>query len=169
MKAWKLIILFILTSGCKSMSISLKDSGSTPEEWKSFSIKTLESSAPNCPLSYTAKLTEDLKDAIQNNTRLSLNTTTGSGEVYIEGIINNYQVMPIAIQNNNSAAQNRLTIGVQFNINISAPKTETMNLTATRFADFNASTNLASVENQLLEDINTQLAQDLINKLLGNW
>ncbi|MFM8241170.1 MAG: LPS assembly lipoprotein LptE, partial [Crocinitomicaceae bacterium] len=107
------------------MSISLKDSGSTPEEWKSFSIKTLESSAPNCPLSYTAKLTEDLKDAIQNNTRLSLNTTTGSGEVYIEGIINNYQVMPIAIQNNNSAAQNRLTIGVQFNINISAPKTET--------------------------------------------
>ncbi|MFM8242175.1 MAG: LPS assembly lipoprotein LptE, partial [Crocinitomicaceae bacterium] len=92
-----------------------------------------------------------------------------NGEVYIEGIVNNYQVMHIAIQNNNSAAQNRLTIGVQFNINISAPKTETMNLIATRFADFNASTNLASVENQLLEDINTQLAQDLINKLLGNW
>lgn len=169
MKAWKLIILLILISGCKSISISLKDSGSTPEEWKSFSIKTLESSAPNCPLSYTAKLTEDLKDAIQNNTRLSLNTTTGSGEVYIGGIVNNYQVMPIAIQNNNSAAQNRLTIGVQFNINISAPKTETINLNTTRFADFNASTNLASVENQLLEDINTQLAQDLINKLLGNW
>ena len=129
----------------------------------------METIAPNCPLSYTAKLTEDLKDALQNNTRLALNTTTGSGEVYIEGVINNYQVTPIAIQNNNSAAQNRLTIGVQFSIFISSPKQETLNLIANRFADFSASTNLASIEAQLLEDINTQLSQDLINKLLGNW
>lgn len=169
MKIWSCFILLILLFSCKSVSISFRDSGSTPEEWKSFSIKTLESSAPNCPLSYSAKLTEDLKDAIQNNTRLSLNTTTGGGEVFIEGLISNYQVMPIAIQNNNSAAQNRLTIGVQLNINISVPKPETINFSSTRFADFNASTNLASVENQLLEDINAQLAQDLINKLLGNW
>ena len=66
MKIWSCFILLILLFSCKSVSISFRDSGSTPEEWKSFSIKTLESSAPNCPLSYSAKLTEDLKDAIQH-------------------------------------------------------------------------------------------------------
>lgn len=151
------------------MSISLKDKGSTPEEWKTFSVKTFESTAPNCPLSYNANLTEYVKDALQNNTRLSLNTTTGAGEIFIEGVITNYQVLPIAIQNNNNAVQNRLTISVQFTINTSSPKEDIMNLSATRFADFSASTNLVSVENQLLEDINSQLAQDLVNKLLGNW
>jgi outer membrane lipopolysaccharide assembly protein LptE/RlpB len=169
MKIWSLFLVAVLFTGCKSVSISLKDKGSTPEEWKSFSIKTLESSAANCPLSYSAILTEDLKDALQNNTRLSLNTTTGSGEIYIEGKINSYQVTPISIQNNNNAAQNRLTIGVQFTIFIRSPKEETLSLSATRFADFGASTNLASIEGQLLEEINTQLTQDVINKLLGNW
>jgi len=164
-----MILLLISILGCKSMSISLKDKGSTPEEWKSFSVKTFESTAPNCPLSYNANLTEYVKNALQNNTRLSLNTTTGAGEVFIEGVVTNYQVLPIAIQNNNNAVQNRLTISVQFTINVSSPKEDIMNLSATRFADFSASTNLVSIENQLLEDINSQLAQDLINKLLGNW
>jgi len=164
-----MILLLISILGCKSMSISLKDKGSTPEEWKTFSVKTFESTAPNCPLSYNANLTEYVKDALQNNTRLSLNTTTGAGEIFIEGVITNYQVLPIAIQNNNNAVQNRLTISVQFTINTSSPKEDIMNLSATRFADFSASTNLVSVENQLLEDINSQLAQDLVNKLLGNW
>ncbi|MBM3456194.1 MAG: hypothetical protein FJX80_13805 [Bacteroidetes bacterium] len=169
MKKCYMILLLISILGCKSMSISLKDKGSTPEEWKTFSVKTFESTAPNCPLSYNANLTEYVKDALQNNTRLSLNTTTGAGEIFIEGVITNYQVLPIAIQNNNNAVQNRLTISVQFTINTSSPKEDIMNLSATRFADFSASTNLVSVENQLLEDINSQLAQDLVNKLLGNW
>lgn len=163
------LLMLFLFFGCKSYSISFKDNGTTPEEWKSFSIKNLETTAPNCPLDYAPKLTENLKDALQNNTRLSLNTKTGSGEVYIEGNVTTYQVTPIAIQNNNNASQNRLTIGVQFIIYISAPKEEIMNLNASRFADFNSSTNLSTIEGELLEQINSQIAQDLINKLLGNW
>jgi hypothetical protein len=129
----------------------------------------LEINAANCPLSYSAALTEKLKDGIQNNTRLALNTRLGKGEVNIEGLISSYNVMPLAIQGNDNASQNRLTISVQFSIFVSEPKEDIINLTATRFADFNASTNLSSVESQLVDEISEQIVQDVINKLLSNW
>jgi outer membrane lipopolysaccharide assembly protein LptE/RlpB len=120
-------------------------------------------------LSYSAALTEKLKDGIQNNTRLALNTRLGKGEVTIEGLISSYNVMPLAIQGNDNASQNRLTISVQFSIFVSDPKEETINLTATRFADFSAATNLSTVESQLVDEISEQIVQDVINKLLSNW
>ena len=100
---------------------------------------------------------------------MALNTRLGKGEVNIEGLISSYNVMPLAIQGNDNASQNRLTISVQFSIFVSEPKEDIINLTATRFADFNASTNLSSVESQLVDEISEQIVQDVINKLLSNW
>jgi hypothetical protein len=169
MKIVVAILVFSLLSSCWPISVSLQDKGSMPESWKTFTIKTLEINAANCPLSYGASLTEKLKDGVQNNTRLALNTSLGKGEVNIEGIISNYNVMPLAIQGNDNASQNRLSISVQFSILVSEPKEETINLTATRFADFNSSINLSSVESELVDEISTQIVQDVINKLLNNW
>lgn len=169
MKVTSIVIFIFLLSSCWPSIVSFKDTGSTPEEWKTFTVKTLEVNAPNCPLSYSPLLTEQLKDGIQNNTRLLLNTQYGKGEVNLEGLIASYNVAPLAIQANDNASKNRLTISVQFTININKPKEESINLVSTRFADFDASANLASVESKLLEEINTQVVQDVINKLLSNW
>ena len=169
MKFLIFLVPILLLTSCWPTSVSFKDSGSMPDEWKTFSVKTLEVLAPNAPLSYGPTLTEQLKDGIQNNTRLLLNTTFGKGEVNIEGKITNYNVTPIAIQGNNNASQNRLSITVQFSIQITKPKEELISVTSTRFSDFDAATNLASVESKLLEEINTQIVQDVINKLLSNW
>lgn len=169
MKIVAVLLLFSLLSSCWPTSVSFKDKGSMPESWKTFSIKTLEINAANCPLSYSASLTEKLKDGVQNNTRLALNTSLGKGEVNIEGLISSYNVMPLAIQGNDNASQNRLTISVQFSIFISEPKEDIIILTATRFADFSAATNLSTVESQLVEEISEQIVQDVINKLLSNW
>ena len=83
------LILFILLTSCWPVSVSLIDKGSMPEEWKTFSVKTLNNKAPNAPLSYTPNLTEQIKDGIQNNTRLQLNTQTNKAEIIIEGSVNN--------------------------------------------------------------------------------
>ena len=165
-----IVLIFILPAlfGCWPSSVSFKDAGSMCEEWKSFSVEMIENSAPNCPLSYGSQITERLKDALQNNTRLVLNTDNG-GEIEISGNISGYNVAPIAIQQDDNASQNRLTIRINFQININAPESETMPLSVSRFADFESNVNLASVENQLIEEINDQIAQDVINKLLSNW
>jgi hypothetical protein len=169
MRYFAILVLILGLTSCYPSSISFKDKGSMPEEWKTFSVKTLEVLAPNAPLSYGANLTEQLKDGIQNNTRLLLNTNFGKGEVNIEGRIMSYNVTPIAIQGNDNATQNRLTISVQFSIEITKPKEELISVTSTRFSDFSADKNLASVEAQLLEEINSQIVQDVINKLMSNW
>jgi hypothetical protein len=44
-----------------------------------------------------------------------------------------------------------------------------MKLTATRFVDYDSNTDLASAESALLDQINEQIVQDVINKLLANW
>lgn len=140
-----------------------------PEEWTTFSIQNLENTAPNCPLSFGALLTEQLKDGVQNNTRLLLNTSFGKGEINMEGAITAYQVQPLAIQGADEASSNRLTMTLQMKININAPKEEVWQFSTTRFADFSASTNFADVEKKLFDEIAAQMVQDLINKLYSNW
>lgn len=163
-----LIVLIGLT-GCWPSSVSFIDTGSMPEEWKTFSVKTLENDAPNTPISYAALLSEKLKDGVQNNTRLLLNPVLGKGEVSIEGKISSYTIIPVAIQEGDNSAKNRLTISVQFTIFITAPEEDKMTLTSTRFIDYDSNTDLASQEATLLDEISTQIVQDVINKLLSNW
>ncbi len=163
------ISLFCVLSSCWPASVSFVDKGGMPEEWKIFSVKTLENNAPNAPLSYAALLSEDVKDGVQNNTKLKLNSSPNTGEVQIEGAVMNYFVSPIAIQAGDVAAKNRLTITVNFKIYIKAPKEDEMNLTATRFFDFETKVDFATVEKELVTEINKQIVQDVINKLLSNW
>ena len=77
--------------------------------------------------------------------------------------------MPVAMQEGDKAAKNRLTVGAQFTFYISQPKEEQMTLNVSRFIDYDSNTDLATVENTLLEEINKQIVQDVINKLLSNW
>jgi hypothetical protein len=168
MKLVALLLVLLSMTACWPTSVSFVDKGGMPAEWKSFSLITLTNNAPNAPLSYSANLSEQIKDGIQNNTRLSLNPETGKGEVVIEGSINGYSVLPVALQEGDNAAKNRLTISVQFTFNI-APTEETMTLNSTRFIDYDSNTDLASVEGSLLEEISKQIIQDVINKLYSNW
>jgi hypothetical protein len=168
MKAFCILTLSISLVSCWPKSISFVDKN-MPEEWKTFSVKTFENNAANTPLSYAANFSEKVKDAVQSNTRLLLNPTTGQGEVLIEGVISNYSVAPIAIQPGDNSEKNRLSISISYTVYISKPKEDEIKFTATRFIDYDSNTDLASVESVLLDEVNTQLIQDLINKLMSNW
>ncbi len=164
-----LCFLGYVLNSCWPESFSFRDTGGMPLEWKTFSIQNLENQAPNCPLSFGPLLSEQLKDGVQNNTRLLLDTQNGAGQVHIEGAITNYQVQPVAIQGSDNASSNRLTMTLQLKIKISVPKEEEWQFTSTRFADFSSGLNLADVEQKLFNDIAAQMVQDLINKLYSNW
>ncbi len=169
MRIISLVILFFILSSCWPSSISFVDSGSMPEEWKQFYVTTLKNSAPNTPISYNSILTENVKDAIQNGTRLSLATKQEDAQVEIEGVIQSYSITPIAMQEGDNASQNRLSVTVKFDIYSNAPEDDEMHLVSTRFIDYPASTDLAQVESDYLEEVNKQIVQDLVNKLLSNW
>lgn len=168
----KVIYIFVLLqlalSSCWPTRIGFVD-GSMPPEWQQFSLKTLDNNAPNAPLSYAASLSESIKDGIQNNTRLTLVGDPNKAQVQIEGEITNYSVTPIALQEGDNAAQNRLTISAKFTIYITSPEEDKMTLSSSRYVDYSSTQDLSSIESTLLEEINSQIVQDVVNKLLSNW
>ena len=87
-----------------------------PEEWERFHLQTLQINAPTCPLSYAANLSGAIKDGIQNNTRLTIAPDVKNAQVQLSVDITQYSVNPIALQNGDNAAKNRLSIGVIFTL-----------------------------------------------------
>lgn len=162
------VLLITLLSSCWPSRISFVD-GTMPDEWKTFYVKTLDNNAPNTPLSYAASLSENVKDGVQNNTRLLLNNDAAKAEIEIEGVITNYAITPVALQEGDNAAQNRLTVAVNFNIFVHQPEEDNMTLVSSRFIDYDSNTDLGIVETQLLEEVNVQIVQDVVNKLISNW
>jgi len=163
------ISLLLLCAGCWPTSVSFVDKGGMPEEWKTFFVTTLENNAPNTPLSYATDLSESVKDGIQNNTRLLLNNASDSAELNIVGTIMNYTITPVALKEGDNAAKNRLSVSVKFDIFISKPEEDQMTLTSNRFVDYDSNTDLGIVERELLDEVNTQIVQDVVNKLMSNW
>ena len=159
--------LFLLSS-CWPTRVGFTDV-TFPEEWEQFSVKTFENNAPNTPLSYAAILSENVKDAIQNKTSLNLTGNPDSAQLEIEGVVNTYSILPVALQEGDQAAKNRLTVSATFTIFIKEPEEDQMTVNSTRFIDYDANTDLGVVESTLLEEVNTQIVQDIINQLFSNW
>ncbi|MCC7301259.1 MAG: LptE family protein [Bacteroidia bacterium] len=111
--------------------------------------------------------TEALKDAVSGQGKLDL-VNSGADLVY-EGTISGYSTAPVAIQGNDQAAMNRLTITVQLKFTDIKNNSKSFESAFTRYADFSAGQSLAAVEDQLIRDITEQLVQDIINKTLQDW
>lgn len=169
MKPILAVLLLLLLGGCYPTSLSFRD-GSVPPEWKRFMVAQLENKASNAPISYSTNLAEEIKDGIQNRVGLTLVTNESEDpQVTVTGSVDSYSIMPLSLQDNSAQVKNRLTVRASFEIFISAPKENVMKLNVARFADFDASQDVGSIQTQLLEEINEQIVQDVLNKLLSNW
>lgn len=161
-KALLYIILLLSFYSCVSYSVL---DGSIDAE--TFNVQIFEEQAANAPVGYGAQFTEYLKDFVIG--RSSLKLKNSNADIVISGKIVNYTVLPTAVQGNETTAQNRLTISVLVTVVNSKTPTDSFEQRFSQFSDFDASTDLASVEADLLDDINAKLGQDIINKLSSNW
>jgi hypothetical protein len=169
MKLLIFTVLSIALSSCWPSSVSFNDSGSIPPEWNYFSVQNLENNAPNSPINFSGFLSDKIRDGIQNNTRLKLSKQANTGEVRLDGAITNYQITPVAIQAGDNVAKNRLTVTCTIKIGITSPKEQEMIVNTSRFADYPTDKNFSDVEQELNEQISSQIVQDVINKILSNW
>ena len=168
-RSTQMVLVILLFTACWPTSLSFRD-GSVPPEWKRFMVNTLENDASNAPISYGPALTEEIKDAVQNRVGLKLvSDETKDPQIIISGKVLSYDVTPLAIQGNDVAEKNRLTIRANFEILILAPDEDLMELSASRFVDFDSNQDVGTIENQLFEELNEQIVQDVLNKLLSNW
>lgn len=155
----------IILSSCK-VKYSFTGASIAPDV-KTISIRYFPSYAPLAKPTFSQMFTEALRDIFLKQT--GLNMVDNYGDLQYEGEISNYNVGPVAIQGNETAALTRLTVTV--NVRFVNTKNPAQNFESnfTRFADFDQSKGLSAVEDQLLQEINSQLVQDIFNRSVSNW
>lgn len=161
-------ILILLITSCLLLSSCYSfTGGSITPGMKTVSVSLFENNAPLVVPTLSQAFTETLKDRIRTQSPLSFVRT--EGQASFVGRITGYEIRPVAMQGNDSgvAGQTRLTITVQVKYNNALKPTENFDQSFSRFQDFKGS--LASKEQQLIKDINLQLAEDIYNRAFANW
>jgi hypothetical protein len=158
-------VYLICCSGC-SVSYSLSGASISPDV-KTLTVKYFNKTAALGPPALGQVFTERLKEKFVSQT--SLSPIDRNGDVIFEGSITGYTITPQAIQPNETAAKNRLSITV--NVKYTNQKDEKYNFETsfTRFTDYDSQVNLTTVEDQLVKDVTDQLIDDIFNKAFINW
>ncbi|MDR2836598.1 MAG: LPS assembly lipoprotein LptE [Bacteroidales bacterium] len=111
--------------------------------------------------------TETLKDKFISQTNLHI--TNDYGDLIFEGEITDYSVSAQAYQGNETAAMTRLTISVHVKFTNTKETKKSFDTSFSRYADFDSSQSLMSVEDDLMKQICDELVLDIFNKAVANW
>lgn len=160
-----ILIVIVIFSACK---VKYTLSGqSIPANAKTVSVGYFVNRAALANPTFSQIMTESLKDKFIRETKLQL--TTGQADLEFSGSVTGYNVAPLAVQGNETAALNRLTVTISVTYNNNLDEKQNFNSSFSRFSDFPSNASLSSVEAQLIQDIVLQLTQDVFNKAFINW
>ncbi len=163
--AFFMIIILLFSGGCK---VNYSFTGaSIPPEVKTINIKYFPNNASLVVPTLSQQLTDALRDKFTSETNLTL--VNQGGDLILEGSIINYQTQPVAIQGDDQAALNRLTITVDVTYTNTFDEKMSFDSKFTRYTDYSSSQALTSVQDALIEEINTMLVEDIFNKAVINW
>lgn len=159
-----LTVILIPTLGC---GIYSQSGASIPPEAKTFSVAYIANTAPVIAPTLSQVITERLKTKFINETPLKL--TTESGDLSFSGIITDYKTAPVAVQGNQTTSVTRLTITMQIEFENKFDKEKSFKETFSNFADFDASSNFAAIEGELINKVTDGIVQQVFNKAFINW
>src|SRR5689334_18143694 len=134
-----LLFYLLVNSGCYTFS-----GASISPEIKSVTINYFPNRASIVQPTLSQAFTEKLKDKFISQTNLRI--TDAEADLLFEGYINDYQTQPIAIQGNETAAQNRLTITVFVKFVNQKDGKQNFETTFSRYYDYDSRLSLAAVE-----------------------
>ena len=180
--------VLLLSESCKLPSFSFKAGGKSGEDIPGNTIYVgffdTDAGATLASANASSLFTEALREIFITQSDLDLETQRNTSDWILEGSITSYRVVPISIQGDQTAAQNRLevTVKVNFYLNEDIDHNEAFTKSAEKFkwdsspqtfrafSDYQAEKDLSVVEDELLEDINGQLTQIIFDQAFGgDW
>jgi hypothetical protein len=160
-----LMWIVVANSGCR-VSYSFTGASVSPDV-KTVSILYFPNNAPLVAPTLSRSLTDAMRDYFTSHTNLNL--VERNGDINVEGSITGYSVQPVAIQGNETAAMNRLTITISVKFTNRTNEQQNFETTFSRYLDYPSSKDLSSVQEDLIAQIDDQLIQDVFNKAVVNW
>ena len=168
-KIKQLFILTVVSSlmlGCGAYSFTGADIDYSST--KTFQVSYFQNNAPIIQPGLDRVFTQTLQDILLNQTSLDL--VTNNGDLIFEGEIVEYYIAPITATAISTAAQNRLTVGVNVRFINTHDETKDFEQRFSFYYDYPGSSQLiGSTLDDAITVIFERITQDIFNKSLANW
>ncbi len=158
------MVIGVLTWSCGVYSFT---GASIPPQAETISVSHFPNDAPLVQPTLSQRFTDGLQDKFLRQTNLRM--VEGIGHLHFEGSITGYRTEPIAITGDDRAAMNRLTITVRVSFMNEFDPDSDFNRSFSRFYDYDSNLSLAQVENDAIDLIIQELAEDIFNQAVVNW
>jgi len=161
------LVAIILTTLVLNSCYTLSGSSIDPT-WETINIATFPNYAPYQNPNLSQEFTNQLQDIFNNRTKLSL-TTDENADLLVEGEITGYQQSSVAIQANEIAGKNRLTVTVRVRYQNNRDESKSFDKSFSAYEDFEANQTLQQAESALLDTILEQLTTQIFNEIAMDW
>jgi len=165
---WSMIcvVLIIILTGCR-IQFSFTG-GSVNPNAKTVYVATFPNNASLVNPNLSQEFTTALKDRIQTQTPLTI-IDFKDADYLFEGSITNYSIIPVALQGDDKAAMNRLTISVRVSFINTFEEQLGFEQTFSRYSDYSSTLNFSTIESGLMQEIVSAITEDIFNKAFVNW
>lgn len=159
-----IIVSALFFAGCGVYSFT---GASIPPQAETISVAYFPNDANLVQPVLSQRFTEELQDQFMRQTNLTL--VEGVGDLHFEGAITDYRTEPIAIGDDDRARMNRLTITVRVSFLNEYDQDAEFQRSFSRYYDYDSNKSLAQVENDAIDQVTQELAEDIFNEALVNW
>lgn len=161
-----LITIAVALQGCGSYSFTGADIDYSTT--KTFQVSYFRNNAPIVEPGIDRDFTLKLQDLLINQTNLDL--VNNGGDLIFEGEIVEYYIAPITATSEITAAQNRLTIGVNVRFYNTKEEMKDFERRFSFYFDYGGSTQLTGSQlDEAIDVIFERITQDVFNASLANW
>ncbi|MBR1644114.1 MAG: LptE family protein [Bacteroidales bacterium] len=140
---------------------------SIPPNAKTICIKDFPNYASTVNPTLSQQLSDELRNMFQSQT--SLVVTNDGGDMDLSGEITAYGTRASTVSSTDEVATNRLSITIRVKFINDADPDASFEASFTRYRDYNAQLDLSAVESGLVNEIVTELCEDVFNKAVVNW
>jgi len=160
-----LVITSIILTSCGVYSFT---GASIPPEAKTVSVQYFPNRALLVEPILSPVFTNILRDKFTGQTNLEM--IERNGDLSIEGEIVGYDIKPVAIQADQTAAQNRLSITVNVRFSNKYEPDKDFERKFTQFFDYASNTtDFDSIKTAIMDELSEALAQDIFDEAVINW
>jgi hypothetical protein len=158
------VALLVTFPGCGVYSFT---GASIPAGAKTISVQYFPNKASLVEPTLSPTFTEALREKFTRQTNLEM--VERNGDMALEGEIVEYKTTPVAIQGDQTAALNRLTVTVNVRFANKLEPSKDFEQKFSQFKEYPSTTDLNAVQGALIIEINELLTDDIFNKAVINW
>lgn len=162
-----LLMVFAWASMLPSCGIYSFTGASIPAEARTISVENFPNNALLVEPILSNEITMALRDKFMNQTNLRM--VEMNGDLAFEGEITDFKTEPVAIQADQTAAFNRLSITVNVRFYNKFEEDKSFETRFTQYDEYPSSQDFNAVKQTLISNIVDMLVEDIFNRAVVNW